>query len=187
MKVRIGSPSERGFTLIELMMTVAIIAVLSALAIFGYSRYLRSSKTAEAAQMIASIKGAQDTYRAETLKYLDCTNGGMTLATTYPAGTPSDQKQTFDLNACGGNLVCLAFKKLNVSSSGPVYYVYSCEAGPADGSTVTSGGSVSHTYGTANDVWMIVRAVGDLNNDGKTSQYESSSFDSTVWSVNSDE
>jgi prepilin-type N-terminal cleavage/methylation domain-containing protein len=185
MKRQVGS--ERGFTLIELMMTVAIIAVLSALAIFGYSRYVRSSKTAEAGQMIASIKGAQDTYRAETLKYLDCTNGGMTLATTYPGGAPSDQKQAFDLNSCGGNMVCAAFKKLNVSSSGPVYFVYSCEAGPADGSTVTSSGLVSHTYGTANDVWMVVRAVGDLNHDGNTSQYESSSFDSTVWSINGDE
>src|SRR6266851_4427576 len=38
---------ERGFTLIELMIVVAIVGVLSALAIYGVTKYLRSSKTAE--------------------------------------------------------------------------------------------------------------------------------------------
>ena len=39
--------SDRGFTLIELMIVVAIVGVLSALAIYGVTKYLRSSKTAE--------------------------------------------------------------------------------------------------------------------------------------------
>jgi len=184
MTKRVGG-NQRGFTLVELMITVAIVAVLSLLAMVGYSRWTRSAKTAEATSMIGSIKGQQDTYRAETLRYLDCTNGGMSLTTTYPAGAPTDQKQTFDLTACGGNLVCQSFRKLNVQSSGPVYYVYSCEAGPADSSTVTGFGG--HSYGTANDVWVIVRAVGNLNNDSVTSMYESSSLDSNIWSVNPDE
>lgn len=184
MKAAIGK-SERGFTLVELMITVAIVAVLAVLAMVGYSRWTRSAKTAEATAMIGSIKGQQDTYRAETLRYLDCTNGGMTLTTSYPAAPPTDQKQTFDLNACGGNLVCQSFRKLNVQSSGPVYYDYSCAAGPADGAAVT--GFSGHSYGTANDVWVIVRAVGNLNNDATQSTYESSSFDSTIWSVNPDE
>lgn len=181
-----GSKSERGFTLVELMITVAIVAVLALLALVGYSRWSRSSKTAEAGAMIGSIKGQEETYRAETLRYLDCTNGGLTLATTYPAAAPSDKKQTFDVLNCGGNVVCLSFQRLHVTGNGPVYYDYSCAAGPADGTAVT--GFKGHVYAaSATDVWVIVRAIGDLDNNGTQSTYESSSFDSTIWNVNPDE
>jgi type II secretory pathway pseudopilin PulG len=171
--------------LVELMMVVAIIAVSASLALFGYVRWQRTARTAEATSMLLGIAGQQDTYRAETLKFLDCTNGGRNLGQHYPVGVPSGTKQPFDLNACGSDPVCTSFRKLNVQADSQVYYVYSCAAGPADGTDII--GLNGRRYGPANDVWHITRAVGDLDADGQQGVYETSSTAMSVWSANSDE
>ncbi|MCC6523937.1 MAG: type II secretion system protein [Polyangiaceae bacterium] len=46
---------RRGFTLVELMIVVAIIGILAALAIYGVSRFLSSSKSGEAKDGVGAI------------------------------------------------------------------------------------------------------------------------------------
>jgi prepilin-type N-terminal cleavage/methylation domain-containing protein len=46
---------SRGFTLVELMMVVAIIGILASLSVYGVGRYMASSKSAEALTNLAGI------------------------------------------------------------------------------------------------------------------------------------
>src|SRR5215475_3375390 len=54
--IRKSLKRQRGFTLIELMIVVAIIGILAVLAIYGVSRYLKSAKTAEATNNIGALQ-----------------------------------------------------------------------------------------------------------------------------------
>lgn len=47
--------SRSGFTLVELMVVVAIVGVLAALAIYGVNKHLHSAKSAEAKQTVGAI------------------------------------------------------------------------------------------------------------------------------------
>jgi prepilin-type N-terminal cleavage/methylation domain-containing protein len=171
-----------GFTLVELMITVAIVGVLAVLATVGYARWTRTAKTGEATSMIAAIKGAQESYRAEALRYLDVSKGD--LNATFPTSAPTDQKAAWDPKACKGTTVCDNFAILNVQADSAVYYRYSSIAGAPDGAVRTIDG---HTFPAANDPWYVVKAKGNLNNDSKFGYFWSSSFDGTIWSKDADE
>jgi len=63
----------RGFTLVEMMVTIAIIAILSVVATVGYKRYIHKARVSEATAFLASIKMKQETYFQTYGQYVDTT------------------------------------------------------------------------------------------------------------------
>jgi len=69
---RVQSPltGNRGFTLIELMIVVAITGILAAIAIPNYLTYQKKAKTAEARSNTGGLQSAEIAYFAENSYYL---------------------------------------------------------------------------------------------------------------------
>ncbi len=63
------STTELGFTLIELMITVAILAILSAIALPSYSEYVKKGKRTEAKVELLRIGQMQESYFVQNLSY----------------------------------------------------------------------------------------------------------------------
>jgi prepilin-type N-terminal cleavage/methylation domain-containing protein len=66
-----GEPRRRGFTVIEMMIVVAILAVIGAAALPQYLRYVHRSRRVESLYGLRAIHHLQTTYYANDLEYTD--------------------------------------------------------------------------------------------------------------------
>jgi type IV pilus assembly protein PilA len=153
------------------MAVVAIVAILATLATYGVNKYIQSSKSSEAIQMIGSIKAAQEQYRAETFAYKDV--GGNHTLTYYPKSTPSPAAMAW---GDGTTTEGKAYRELGVSTTAPVRFVYGCAAGAGADAIPAPGTTVTNWPSTSQQPWYVVQAKGDLDGDGITSTFVSSSF-----------
>ena len=59
----------KGFTLIELMITLAVIGILSAIAVPAYQKYLQRSRRSDAQSQLGAIAQAQERFRSNNTSY----------------------------------------------------------------------------------------------------------------------
>ncbi len=157
---KLQSNKVKGFTLIELMIVVAIIGILAAVAIPAFMKYIRRSKTSEATMNIRKLYDSSVSYYNEE----QATRTGQIIERQFPAGasTPADWAAI----TCAGNSSTkyrpnsntwddATWQALNFAVDDPFYYRYTyVGSGTGAGSAFTA------------------RAEGNLNCDAVLSTFE---------------
>lgn len=90
--------TEKGFSLIELMITVAVVAILLALALPSYTHYIRKANRGEAQQLLLNWANNQEIWRAAHTTY---------AAQGSNLGVPSHTKYTFTVTGTTGTAYLL--------------------------------------------------------------------------------
>ena len=101
----IGSEKTRGFTLLEVMITVAIVGILAAIALPSYGDYVTRSKIIDGTTKLGDFKSKMDKYFMDNRTYLN----GAACGVTPPVASTSDYFQlrcaatptTFTVTATG--------------------------------------------------------------------------------------
>jgi prepilin-type N-terminal cleavage/methylation domain-containing protein len=133
--IRISRKAQRGFTLIELMIVVAIIGILAAVAIPAFMDYMKKGKRSEAELNLNAIGKGNKTFFVEKASYVVGNEGATPAANCCPGGGVT--KCVANPAAWEGTaLAPSAWDQLDFSVTEDHYFVYSYVS--ADGTTYTA-------------------------------------------------
>ncbi len=143
--------NRKGFTLVELMIVVAIIGILAAIAIPNFLQFRLKAKTSEAKSNLGAIRSTEVAYYAEWDFYIG--NQAITPTDRTAPGSRDDKYQ-WDPNT--------RFSILGFAPEGDVYYSYLLDGINFDPSMFTA------------------RAQGDLDDSGDLANFYVRNSDAEV-------
>ena len=81
---------NKGFTLIELMIVVAIVGIITAIAYPTYIEYVRDTRRANATVALSSLAGAMERFYTTSNTYVGTASGSVPATTLYTDQSPVD-------------------------------------------------------------------------------------------------
>jgi type IV pilus assembly protein PilA len=154
-----GRTGARGFTLVEILVVVAMIGVLATIAIVSIRRYMQHARIADEKKVLEAITVGLKNYNNETGGYPNCS---ASFVAWYPMD-PNGKKHRFT-NPAHGDHACWSL--LHIDTDAPIYSSYSLRAG-AGGTPMPTPlfVKVGLTLGTPPDAWYMLHAATDLDED----------------------
>jgi len=178
---------QEGFTLIELMIVVAIIGILAAIAIPNFLQYQLKSRQSEAKTNLQAIKTSEVSFQAERGCYVGVTAEGVTAPTSGNKTTPftwgAGLTATIPSPAWCTAVFSGSFNDIGFKATGNVNYIYGVDATtvPAPGlyTTVTScalypGTTMTAATGIAGNNNFVAVAKSNLDGDANVSTWDAS-------------
>ncbi len=152
---------RKGFTLIELMIVVAILGVLAAIALPTMNVFVRRSKSAEAYEQVRSIFNQAATYYAR-----ERSDSGVAASHLVHCSVGSaDNGVSPGAGKRAGSFAAAPFQALGMGNTvTQVYYRYELD-------NQDSASGRCSTPSSTNPIYFI-RARGDLDGDGVSSLFE---------------
>jgi prepilin-type N-terminal cleavage/methylation domain-containing protein len=179
--------TQAGFTLIELMIVVTIIAVLATIAGTAYRRYMDSGRTAEAMAMLGEIRAKEEAYRAEFSVYSGWSAGSELAAASLPVvdgttcvggGTKEPCHKPLPTTASSyiGSWAVWLGLGLN-PGRGDLQCGYVLNYGPTAPATTSSiGGTIGSGLLTTTPIGPWWYAIAICDNDGKGTGFTNATF-----------
>ena len=144
---------QQGFTIIELMIVVVVIAVLSAIALPSYTDYVTRSKLAEAYAHLADLRVKMEQYYLDNRRYSSNAGGG---TCGIPGGnTPTTQGTKYFDFTCASS---------NANAAGDQQYVLTASGKAGEGLD-----GIAFTINTSNTKATVVTASTVMAGKGYTS------------------
>lgn len=162
---------QQGFTLLEIMMVVALIAVLAAIAIPNFvSQTSRTKSDTEVLEIFAELRIRQEQYKFENGAYLATTTDETVL---YPASPSKTERDLL------GSLPT-AWQSLRYRGRSSAYCSYGVLAGAA-GDTASGTKASEFGYTAPATAWYYILAWCDMDgNSSVDGYYFTDSVDTTI-------
>lgn len=85
---------EKGFSLLELMVSIVIVGIIASIAYPSYQQFVIDSRRVDAQQALMSFANAMERHKTETMEYTGAASGavdsGPPAATFFPDQSPVD-------------------------------------------------------------------------------------------------